>query len=836
MSSKISALVITNSNERLQKIERQLIAAGIMYLAVKDSAAAVAILKETPLDVIISDTDIGQLDGWRLARMLRANLFESPSHTPFILLTDTHCEHIAETTAAAFAIDKVISHSELDSIATTIHSVLEINTQQTNMLAVLIVEDEPDISELAVRILKQNYYIETADSGSKAIEKIASREFDIILLDVQLPEMSGAQVLDHIMGKNPKQAVVIMTAHGGTDLAEQLMINGAVDFISKPFKAEQLRRVISIAAHRENYLISNAQFADKVQTIKLSEEKYRHLSDTHTRLLDHLSTVVMEIDMEGKIVFTNQAWTKLTGYSEVETKHCSLSQFANSDVSRNSNLVGFHIENISKGVVTSQEVEFQIKHKNGELIWVEVILNDIVKNNEIVGITATIDDINDRKKAEIELNHLASHDTLTDLYNRHYFDTQLTNLSDLALKHGKVHSLLYMDLDRFKIINDTQGHHQGDIILKEVGKSIASLKRESDIICRIGGDEFALLLPNTDKEQATRIAQGICDTIEKGHYQFGDRIFKISVSVGVSEINGSELKPESYLQQADIALYVAKKRGRNLVHIYTDDDKESEDFKVSAHWVHTLQKAIVNDQLVLHFQPVIHAESQDVAYFEALVRLEIDGKTIMPGEFIPALERAEDINLLDHQVISKAIYMMSVHSTLSKVAINLSAQAFSDERLLPLIKEKLTEYNVAPQRIIFEVTESASLTNLSATQNMINQLMKLGCEFSIDDFGTGFSTFSYLKQLPANCVKIDGSFVKDMVANPIDFALVRAICDVAKALNKTTVAEFVEDQTTLIALQNLGVDYLQGYHISRPKNIQELERIYAPAILLSHNS
>ena len=174
--------------------------------------------------------------------------------------------------------------------------------------------------------------------------------------------------------------------------------------------------------------------------------------------------------------------------------------------------------------------------------------------------------------------------------------------------------------------------------------------------------------------------------------------------------------------------------------------------------------------------------------------------------------------------------------TLSKVAINLSGQAFSDERLLPLIQEKMKQYDVAPQRLIFEITESASLTNLTATQNMIKKLMDLGCELSIDDFGTGFSTFSYLKQIPANSVKIDGSFVKNMVNDPIDRALVRAICDVAKALNKTTVAEFVEDEEIVIALQKLGVDYLQGYHISRPKNIEDIERAYAPAVLINQNN
>ncbi len=830
MSAIASVLVITKNANRLQQIESSLSTLKVSITRANDSAAAISILKDCDVDIIISDTDIGQLDGWRLARMLRANLFHSPTSTPFILITNTHCEHIAETTASAFAIDKVIAEDSLSDLAQMVKQVQNVDALESNRSTVLIVEDDPDIAELAKRILKQNYYIEHAATGKAALETYDSRNFDIVLLDVQLPELSGAEVLEQIMHKNPSQAVVIMTAHGGTDLAEQLMVNGAVDFISKPFKAEQLRKVVSIAAHRENYLISNAQFAEKVQIIQRREEQYRQLSETHTRLLDHLSTVVMELDLDGKILFTNQAWTRLTGFLDEETRGKFLGPFAFGKTARTSNLISYHIQNIIEGKARFQELEIQLQHKTKEPIWVEVIFNDITKNDEVVGITATIDNIDDRKKAEVKLNHLASHDTLTNLYNRHYFDEKLKKLAQSSLQEGTVHALLYLDLDRFKVINDTQGHHQGDKILKEVASNIAGMKRGSDIICRIGGDEFALLLPHTDIENATRIAQNICDALQKGHYQFDDRIYRISGSIGIAEINGCEPQPEIYLQQADIALYVAKKRGRNLVHAFTKDDKESEDFRVSVHWVHTLQRAIINDQLILHFQPVIHSESRKIAYFEALVRLEIDGKVIMPGEFIPSLERAEDINLLDHQVISKALYMMSVHKTLSKVAINLSAQAFSDERLLPLIKEKLSQYNVKPQQIIFEVTESASLTNLSATQQMINQLMDLGCEFSIDDFGTGFSTFSYLKQLPATSVKVDGSFVKDMVRNPIDKALVRAICEVARALNKTTVAEFVEDEATLLELQKLGVDYLQGYHISRPQNIQDLERAFAPSL------
>ena len=495
MSSQSSILIISNSVKRQQRIKRIVSTPYNKLMSVTDSAAAITLLKEVPFDIVISDTDIGELDGWRLARMLRANLFVSKASTPFLLITNTHCEHIAETTAMAFSIDQVVAEDCLEDLQQILLDIAQRDEDFKNAQSVLIVEDDPDIAELSQRILKQNYRVSIAKTGTEGLKIFQQSHFDIVLLDVQLPEMSGPEVLARIMEQNPSQAVVIMTAHGGTDLAEQLMISGAVDFISKPFKADQLRKVISIAAHRENYLKSNAQFEEKVLTIKRGEDQYKLLSDTHTRLLDHLSTAVMELDSEGKILFANDAWTKLTGFSGSDTQGRYLAPFSFDETSRTADMIGKHLELILNGRKHTKELEFQLEHKSGGAIWVQAIFNAIVRNNQIVGITATIDNIDGRKKAEMKLSHLASHDTLTDLYNRHFFDEQLTKLSEQSITSEQIHSLLYIDLDHFKVINDTQGHHQGDKILKQVATKIAGMKRRADIVCRIGGDEFALLLP-----------------------------------------------------------------------------------------------------------------------------------------------------------------------------------------------------------------------------------------------------------------------------------------------------------------------------------------------------
>lgn len=245
-------------------------------------------------------------------------------------------------------------------------------------------------------------------------------------------------------------------------------------------------------------------------------------------------------------------------------------------------------------------------------------------------------------------------------------------------------------------------------------------------------------------------------------------------------------------------------------------------------WAHRLQEAVVNDKIEMHFQPIWDLKENKTAYYEALVRLQINGKLVYPGEFIPALERAEDINMLDHQVVSKTIKMLSTHPVLHRVAINLSAHAFSDEGLVPLIKNKLKQYKVDGTRIIFELTESASLTNVSATIRMIEEISELGCQFSIDDFGTGFSTFAYLRDLPAHSVKIDGSFVQGMHKSYEDLTLVKAISNIAIALGKDCIAEFVENKEIYEELQNIGVDYAQGYYISRPVPVDQLAEIKFP--------
>ena len=815
-------LLLNKNDERLETLQ-QLLADGTSYkiLPATTTRQAIEILKTEEIEFVVTNIHLDNFDGWRLARMVRSGVLKCAAETPIVVVANTWCEHIASTTAREFGINRLIAYKDRDKLPAIINNNDLTPIEEMTKSSLLVIEDNPDTRHLVTRILSNRFIIETAEDGEQGLNLWRENEYSLVLLDVMLPGMSGNEVLEHMMAEKPSQSVVIMTANHTMELAEELMLKGAADFVTKPFRAEQLRRICETATRREDFIISNDQFATKVWSLQQSREEYKTILDAHQHLLDQLGSVVIELDDNGDISFLNKAWEKLTGYTIDESQQRSLLDFMESS-ELNSLHVSNELKTILAGDVNSHHFEFKLKNKFQEEIWVEARFEiSAAQDHKTRSISGTIDNVTSRKKAQRDLEYLAMHDGLTGLYNRHYFEEELKQYAATAARGNGPHALLYLDLDHFKVINDTAGHHQGDIVLRNISDLISERLRESDFFARIGGDEFALLLPNTGQKTALKLADNICKLLDTYQCKIDNQAFKVNCSIGISEVDGLEESAEEYMKQADIALYAAKKQGRNMAHIFDHHDAHSKDLRATLEWVRRLHQAVADDNLVLHFQPVVEIESREIAHYEALVRLELDNKIVPPGEFISALEREGDMSLLDRQVISKAIKYLADYPELHKIAINLSAQGFSDDRLVPLVKEKLALYQVSAERIIFELTESASLSNIGATQQIISRIGELGCEFSIDDFGTGFSTFSYLKQLPAQSVKIDGSFVVDLASNPVDFALVKAIYEVATALGKKTVAEFVENEETLQILHKIGVTYAQGYHLGKPMPIEK---------------
>jgi len=817
-------LIVNNDPSAQQKIQHCLLPLGYSQLTLVDSAQkALRFLRTQTVDLIILDVDIPDLDGWRLSRLIRSDILNCRADLPIVIMASTWCERIAEVTAREYGINYLLPLNHLDRLPAIIQILAQEKKYQSPKPRLLVVEDSQDTSDLIERVLGPNFEIEVAADGIEGLKAWRERRHDLVLLDVMLPNLSGRDILIAIHEMDARQPVVIMTADTTIDQAEELMLLGAVDFLSKPFRAEQLRKVSDIAIRREDYLVSNAQFAARVKSLEEREREYRNLYEGHHQLLDDLQSVVMELDEHLNIRFLNRTWEALMGYTLENSIGRPLEYFTSTEDEQQFLTFKAKISAAIHEKKSTAEFELCLRDINHQKIWTQLKISRSTNNHDHSTFTVCLDNITERRKSQEQLQYLAMHDSLTGLHNRHYFESSLEQFAAEAARSNSQHGLVYLDLDHFKVVNDTFGHQKGDEVLREMSALLSQRVRRPDILCRLGGDEFAVLLRDVTAQTAQNFAREIQRIIGEFSFQFHEQRINLGCSVGVTLIDGSALTAEEHFMRADIALYVAKGRGRNLIHLYNAQDNESDQLRMRINISQKIRKAISEDRMVLYFQPIYDVNKDRVSYYEALVRLrEPDGTIVGPAEFIPALEAAGEMHLLDRWIIKLATRTLKEHPELNHIAINLSAQAFKDETLVPTILESLKITGVNPNRITFELTESASLFNLHITQRVIAELHKLGCSFSVDDFGSGFSSFSYLKDLPADYIKLDGSFIQNLNKDTVDQALVKAMIQVIQALGKKAVAEYVENQEILDILKSMGIDFVQGYHIGHPVPVERL--------------
>ncbi len=822
--SIVNILVVSHDNDVQGKVREGIHASPLAHLTFANTAKqAPTILRTSPIDILLGDVDTPDLDGWRLSRLVRSGILKCPTDIPIIMVSSTWCERIAEVTAREYGINHVLPLERIGRISEIINDYHVKKTSSLPKVKLLVVEDQSDTSDLIRRVLGKSFDIDIANDGKKGLALWRQGQHDLVLLDVMLPKLSGKDVLLEIMEDKPDQAVVIMTAHASIDQAEELMLIGAADFISKPFRAEQLRKVCNIASLREDYLVSNAQFADRVQSLKERESAYKNLYESHHRLLDDLQSVVMELDRHLTIKYLNKTWETLMGFNTSESLGRPLDAYVAEEEFAKYSRYKKKLSDASKNKQLQFEFELCLLSKHKQKIWTQLKISSSTSPDSPSTLTVCLDNITEKKQAQNELEHLAMHDSLTGLYNRYYFESSLEQMATDAKRFNRSHALIYIDLDYFKVINDTFGHHRGDEVLREIAQLLNKRIQGTDLLCRLGGDEFAVLIHDIGIDDVKAYAADIQNTIGNCSFELHDQRVHLGSSIGLAAINGSAENAEEYLMQADIALYVAKGRGRNLIHLYDPDDQESEEMRLNINWSQKIREGISDDRIVLYFQPVFDINLDCIAYYEALVRYkDADGQIVGPQNFIPALENTGEMQMLDRRIIELAISTLRDHPQLKHIAINLSAQAFKDESLVPSIVSCLDQMGVTPDRLTFELTESASLFNLSITQRVISELHQLGCSFSVDDFGSGFSSFSYLKQLPADYIKLDGSFIQNLHNDEVDQALVRSIVQVIQALGKKAVAEYVENEEILAILKSMGIDFVQGYHIGYPMPVSKL--------------
>lgn len=447
------------------------------------------------------------------------------------------------------------------------------------------------------------------------------------------------------------------------------------------------------------------------------------------------------------------------------------------------------------------------------------------RKGHLIGAILVFQDVTPTRKLARQLSHQATHDVLTGLFNRLEFERQLTTALESARTEQAKHALCYLDLDQFKIVNDTCGHVAGDELLRQLAVLLQKTVRSSDVVARLGGDEIGILLKYCELEVARNVAENIRSTIKAFRFAWEDRTFEIGACVGLVAVVPDSRSVTELLSAADMACYAAKEHGRNRVHVFQAEDRELERRRGEMQWVSRITDAIDNDRFCLYYQPIVPLDGPDQPLYEVLIRMrDEDGTVIPPMAFIPAAERYGLMTAIDRWVVARTFDYASglqVGRSPFNCTINLSGQSMGDDTFLEYVLNELQRSGAPPEQICFEITETAAVANLARATEFITTLRERGCRFALDDFGSGLSSFGYLKNLTVDFLKMDGCFVRDMISDPVNEAMVKAINQIGHVMGIRTIAEFVESPAILDALRRIGVDYAQGFHVSEPRSMDE---------------
>jgi len=467
------------------------------------------------------------------------------------------------------------------------------------------------------------------------------------------------------------------------------------------------------------------------------------------------------------------------------------------------------------------DIDYRMMHVSGEYLWVRDISTLDIDADGAPSLRGLIIDITEQKRSEERIVYLADHDSLTGLINRRHFQEELERHIHYAARLQHEGALLFIDLDQFKYINDTLGHQAGDEYLNYVAQHLASALREIDVIGRLGGDEFGIILPKASAEEAGHVARHLLDCLSSLTEKSVGRYAPVSASIGIVTFPTHGKTISDLLAKADTAMYAAKERGRNCYHMFSDDAAELVHMHAKIHWEDRIRRALAEDRFVLFYQPVVNLLSGEIMHYEALLRmLGDDDELIPPGAFIDTAERFGLIREIDLWVLRKTIQTQAESrriGTPMTLAVNLSGRHFGSSDVMEVAQAAIESNDADPRSLIFEVTETAAVENLGQARSFIDSLRSLGCRFALDDFGVGYASFHYLKNLPVDFIKIDGSFVRNLHNNELDQIFIKATSDLANGLGIVTIAEFVENQRIVDILVNLGVHLGQGYHLAKPQ-------------------
>ncbi|MGD8483624.1 MAG: EAL domain-containing protein [Thioalkalispiraceae bacterium] len=565
-----------------------------------------------------------------------------------------------------------------------------------------------------------------------------------------------------------------------------------------------------------------------VRDISVSKKAQLELAEQKQRIqvtLESIGDGVITTDIQGNIQYMNPVAESLVGYVLEEVTGQPVTDIVKlvdeQDPGEVINPVIDCMKN-NKGCLLTDKTLLVLQGEDSHSV--EVVVSPLRnEENSVIGSVMVIHNVTVLKSLAESLSYQATHDALTGLVNRREFESRLESALTSAKRHNKDHAMCYVDMDQFKLVNDTCGHVAGDELLKQVTQLLHGVVRETDTLARLGGDEFGILLESCSLDQARRVVDSIFDVIREYRFQWENRVFEIGISIGLVPVTSDSGNLTDVLSSADSACYVAKENGRNCAHVFVPNDKALLHRRGQMEWVQRIQHALQNDSFELYGQTIKPAsEKFKDSHIEILLRMiDEQQNRVNPAEFMPAAERYHLMPGIDRWVVKEVFRCLSKSKRChiegaAMVNINLSGQSIGDEEFLPYVLELFEQYPVSGERICFEVTETAVISNITHARNFISVLKNYGCKFALDDFGSGLSSFQYLKDLDVDYLKIDGSFIQTMLYNINNYNMVVSINHIGHIMGLQTIAEFVENDDIRKMVEEVGVDFIQGYVIDNP--------------------
>ncbi len=574
---------------------------------------------------------------------------------------------------------------------------------------------------------------------------------------------------------------------------------------------------------------TNALLREEIQHCRKIEEALFLEKELAQVTLESIGDAVITTDLFGNIEYLNPVAEQLTGWKMTQAKDQPLS-----DVFTMINeLTGDLIENPVKQVIQMNQrinlASYTVLRSHNQLEYaIEGSIAPIhSRKNQVIGVVLVFRDVTASRQLVSQISWQANHDHLTGLLNRQAFEKKVLEAIQITYNQNQQHALCFLDLDKFKLINDTCGHEAGDELLRQITTLMQTRVRSSDSLARLGGDEFGLLLYNCSLVKAQDIAETLRSLVEEFRFVWNNKIFSIGVSIGIVKIDENTQNLASVLRNADTACYAAKAQGRNCVCLAETQGNKPTKQQKEKQWIVEINQALQENRFCLYYQKIasIQEQSKNQDHYEVLLRLIDDnGQVISPQTFIPIAERYGLMPAVDRWVIQNFFtryeHYLKNYSKAHKLdqiyTINLSGMSVSSNQFLSFLKDQLSQHQIPPNTLCFEITETAAIANLKQAVKLIKELKKLGCRFALDDFGSGMSSLTHLKYLPVDYLKIDGSFVKNIATAHIEYAMVESFNHIGHVMGIKTVAEFVENQAILKKLKAIGVDYAQGYTIAKP--------------------